>query len=218
MRVTATTKQHSMVQLLSLSLMSLTLVGCGILPAPAENDTFSWEELPITYYISEEMPKEAQEEIHAAFAEWEAGLNEDAFEFGGLVELGESEIGNSYHAGKNVIFASSESGHIEAPYGDGIDAIARTFVHGASKIRDTDVVFYEFDRNYNIGRKTTGDVYSVKTVMMHEIGRMLFGDRDGDDAESVLNNPIYPQGHELEKTKLSRGDIDLFYEVYGNLI
>lgn len=184
----------------------------------ASSEVFRREHLPLKYYISSEMPDNAAQEVQAAFKQWERDLQTEVFEFGGYVDYTNKQINNQYHPLKNVIFVTDASGKIDPPRGDGFDAIARTFVHGASAIRDTDVVLYEYERNYVVGRNEEGDIYSIKTVMMHEIGRMLFGSRDGTDAKSVLNNPIYPKDHPDEKTRLSEGDIELFFEVYADML
>lgn len=210
-----------------LAMLSMLLMSCGAMEAPTAVNTDNSpkkvqevrrDSLPLTYYISSQMSDQAADEVKAAFAQWESDLNVNIFEFGGYINMDQKHINNQYHPLKNVIFETELSGKVEAEASDGYDALARTFVYGMSDIRDTDVVFYNFKKNFVEGRNDGKDIYSVKTVMIHEIGRMLFGSRGGDDESSVLNNPVYPKGHELEKTSLSAGDIDLFYRVYGDML
>ena len=198
----------------------LTLSSCGEFTAADKSgdELLRREALPLTYHIAEDVPEHITAEIHAAFNEWETSLNYKLFHYGGKRNREADKFSNGNHATKNVIFVTEESGKFDPPYGDGHDAIARTFVRGLSKIRDTDVILFNFTENYINGRSGHNDVYSVRTVMIHEIGRMLFGNKSGADDGSVLNNPVYPKGHPDEKTTLSQGDIDLFYEFYGDMI
>ncbi len=202
-------------------LLLLTLGGCGFAPLNVEGDSaLRFDRLPIHYKISSSIPSEYHEEIKAAFEEWNTATQTQVFVFDGFKDLQEDQLDPAYTWDENVVLATNQIGNIDAPNAPparaGTGPLARTFLKGATAIRDADIYLFEFDSNYVRGRPETGDVYSIRSVVLHEAGHMLFGPDHSTDEASIMTAQLYPRGHEKEKLTLGDVDISHFFEIYGN--
>lgn len=197
-------------------LLAPALIACGVDgdPPTEQGSALHWTQLPINYSISSTVPEAYRAEIEAAFVAWETATNTKIFHFSGVVDLNESELNNEYHLFKNVVFALPGD---DFP-GSGEDVLARTYLHGASAIRDADIYIFNLHKNFENGRTSTGDIYSLTKVMEHEIGHMLFGPEHSPTPDSILFATIYPQGDPRESSGPTPKDVDHFFEVYGDML
>ncbi len=177
-----------------------------------------WKKLPIEYKIASTVPTLYHEEIHAGFQAWNQAAGKSIFIFGGIKNLQEDELAPDYTVNQNVVLTTDRSGVAST----GADAstvsgpLARTFLYGLSEIHDADIYLFEFNRNFVEGRSDTGDVYSIKSVVMHEAGHMLFGPEHSQDVESIMTAVLYPKGHPQEKLELGLLDIAQLRSVYAH--
>lgn len=192
--------------------------GSGGSTTAGNADSIRFKELPIKYKIASSIPTEYHSEIHAAFDEWNTATNREVFVFDGIKNLEEDQLSPDFTFDENVVLATNQSGAISsegAPAAQGQGPLARTYLKGLSTIRDADIYLFEFDLNYLNGRPNTGDVYSVRSVVMHEAGHMLFGEAHSEDPESIMTAQLYPVNHPKEKLGLGTSDIENFFQVYG---
>lgn len=194
------------------------LNACGFPERPATGvHTMKFQSLPIQYKIASTIPSDMHGEIHAAFETWNATLGKEVFKFAGIKILTEDQLDPAYTFGENVVLATQHDGLMPNEPKTNQGPLSRTYLKGVSAIMDADIYLFEFDKYFVKGDETYGDVYSLKSVVMHEAGHMLFGSEHSDDEESIMTATLYPKGHALEKLGLGYCDVEHFYELYGSL-
>lgn len=207
-------------RILAAALAALFAVGC----APPEGERAlvvdaapaRFRSLPIEYKIASTIPEEMRGEIRAAFQEWNDGLGVEAFRYAGVKELAADELDPGYTFDENVVLATNRSGAL--PTEEGAEAnpgpLARTFLKGASSISDADIYLFEFEDNFVHGTDRHGDVYSLKSVVMHEAGHMLLGSEHSEDEGSIMTATLFPKGDAREKLALGESDVARFRAAY----
>ena len=181
----------------------------------AEEHMVRFRKLPIEYKIASSVPEAMRSDVHEGFQAWNRALQREVFVFAGLKKLKEDQLDPSYTFDENVVLATQREGNAFHGEGENPGPLARTFLKGVKDIVDADIYLFDFEKNFMTGTDEYGDVYSVKSVVMHEAGHMLFGPEHSDDEHSIMTAGLYPKGHPAEKLALGDGDVEKFNQIYG---
>lgn len=178
-----------------------------------------WKQLPIQYRIASSVPQSFRSEIQSGFEAWNQIVSKMVFKYKGTKHLDQDDLSPDHTVNQNVVFTTEQLGTLtsETDVSSGRIPLGRTFLYGLTYIRKADIYLFDFTNNYVTGRPETGDTYSIKSVVMHEAGHMLFGPEHSQDPSSIMTSVLYPKGHRLEKLFLGSSDIAKFQTTYGDM-
>lgn len=161
----------------------LTALEKNVLVDRSATLTKAWSQIPVPFYISNNVPEEFVQPILDSFSDWEEVIGTSLFDYRGRTDSDHYEVDRL-----NVIYWDNERNE------NGYLGVTHVQFRGGREIVEGDIVFHGDPSRFGISECQDGKKvcrvrtrrFDIRTVALHEIGHFLgLGHRD--DEESIMN-------------------------------